>query len=66
MPNNTVYNNRASSNIVYLYGNTINNGDDCDCCCYGYVPNRKDLGFISDPQEMDIVFIGNGTNGGIS
>ena len=67
MPNNTVYNNRASSNIVYLFG-AVNSGqpqeDDCGCP-FSVVENREDLASISDPQDFDVAFIQNGSNDGI-
>ena len=61
MPNETLYNNKAISNIVYFH--SIESEDDC--CCFDIVPNREDLSLIKDPKEFEVVFIQNGTNGGV-
>jgi len=62
MPNQTSYNNNAVSSIVYFRGlSTDLEGD----CCFKVVDTSADLASITDPNELDVAFIQQGTNGGV-
>jgi len=65
MPNQTIYNNNAVSRIVYYYGQSVGDVIINDECCFKVVEYQEDLVLITDPQELDVVFIENGTYGGV-
>ena len=62
---NTIYNNKAISNIVYLAGFGGSDDGSCGDCCFGVVRTQSDLSLIEAPQEYDVVFIEAGESGGV-
>ena len=65
MPNQTDYNNKATSNVVYFTGSTSTQpGTVTDNCHFiSVVPNAQSLAFVQ-PSDFDIAFITNCTDGG--
>lgn len=66
MPNQTTYNNKATSTVVYYYPNGLQGGggggdDECGCHFISVVPTAQDLAYVQ-ADELDIAFITNMTS----